>query len=61
MRKSSGCKTVISYAAMGIGIILTGLLLIPAGILAIMIYTVWTVTDRIVDRCNGEEENGFLL
>ena len=60
MRKSSGCKAVISYAAMGIGIILTGLL-IPAGILAIMIYTVWTVTDRIVDRCNGEEENGFLL
>ena len=46
---------------MGIGIILTGLLLIPAGIIAIMIYTVWTVTDRIVDRCNGEEENGFLL
>ena len=61
MRKSSGCKAVISYAAMGIGIILTGLLLIPAGILAIMIYTVWTVTDRIVDRRNGEEENGFLL
>ena len=61
MRKSSGCKAVISYAVMGIGTVLTGLLLIPAGILAIMIYIVWTVTDRIVDRCNGEEENGFLL
>ena len=61
MRKISDCKAVISYAAMGIGAVFTGLLLIPAGILAIMIYTVWTVTDRIADRCNGEEENGFLL
>lgn len=36
-------KAYIAYAAMGIGGAFTGILLIPTGILAVMIYTIWTI------------------
>lgn len=45
-------KTCIVYAAMGIGGVLTGILLIPMGILAVMIYTIWAIINYIVRWCD---------
>lgn len=40
------------YAAMGIGGVLTGILLIPIGILAILISFIWKFIDRIIRWCD---------
>lgn len=52
MRKIRKQKTYIAYAAMGIGSALTGILLIPMGILAVMIYTIWAIINHIVRWCD---------
>jgi len=55
MQKNRKHKTYIAYAAMGIGGIFTGILLIPAGILAGMIYIIWIIIDCIVRWCDKGE------
>ena len=52
MRKIRKHKTYIEYAAMSIGSVLTGILLIPIGILAVMIYTIWAIIIHIVRWCD---------
>ena len=50
--KARKYKTYIVYAAMGIGGALTGIMLIPIGILAVMIYTIWAIINHIVRWCD---------
>lgn len=38
----------MAYAAMGIGSVLIGILLIPTGILAGAIYIIWVAMDRML-------------
>ena len=45
---------------MGIGGIITGILLIPTGIFAIIIYTIWTIINRIVCWCDKGDKNNDL-
>lgn len=52
MRKNRKHKTYIVYAAMSIGGVLTGILLIPIGILAVMIYIIWAIINHIVRWCD---------
>ncbi len=60
MRKKRRIKTYFAYAVMGIGGIITGILLIPTGIFAIIIYTIWTIINRIVCWCDKGDKNNDL-
>lgn len=57
MRKNRRIKTYFAYVVMGIGGIITGLLLIPTGIFAIIIYTIWAIINRIVCWCDKGDKN----
>jgi hypothetical protein len=58
--KKRRIKTYFAFAAMGIGGIITGILLIPTGIFAIIIYTIWTIINRIVCWCDKGDKNNDL-
>ncbi len=48
-------RTWLAYAAMTIGGILAGILLIPTSILVGLIYCIYVVTDQFVRWCDKEE------
>lgn len=54
--KSFRIKTIISYLAMGINIILMGLL-IPIVILALLLSVIWAATDKFISWLEGVEKN----
>lgn len=53
--KSKKNRNWLAYAAMAIGGILAGILLIPTGFLVGLIYGIYVVTDRFVRWCDREE------
>ena len=60
MRKKRRIKTCFAYAVMGIGGIITGILLIPISIFAIIIYTIRAIVNRIVCWCDKGDKNNDL-
>ena len=39
-------RKCLSYAVIGISVILTGILVIPLGILLVLIFILWTAADK---------------
>ena len=56
MRKTERHKKLVVYAVMGIGGICIGILLIPTGIFAMLIYCIYKIMDRII-RWGDKYEN----
>ena len=52
-------NTLFQYAVLGIGLAFIGLLLIPIGILAVLTYLIWSITDRIIAWCEKGGRNGI--
>ncbi len=52
MRKTKWYRSFIAYAVMGIGGIFTGILLIPIGVFAMLIYCIWKIIDKIIRWCD---------
>ncbi|RGM19416.1 hypothetical protein DXC23_06720 [Eubacterium sp. OM08-24] len=52
-------KIYFRYAVLGISLAFICLLLIPIGILATLIYLIWSVTDRIIYWCEKGERDEF--
>lgn len=52
-------NTLFQYAVLGIGLAFIGLLLIPIGILAVLIYLIWSITDRIIAWGEKGGRNGI--
>lgn len=48
MRNWNKFKSICARIIMGTNAVLVGILLIPAGILFIIIYFIWEITDKIV-------------
>lgn len=46
--KKKAVRKVLSYAILSVGIGIIGILLIPAGIMFLLIYAAWSITDRIL-------------
>jgi len=46
--KKKDVRKVLSYAILSVGTGIIGMLLIPAGILFLLIYAAWRITDRIL-------------
>ncbi len=47
-KKKKAVRKVLSYAILSVGIGFIGILLIPTGILFLLIYVAWSITDRIL-------------
>lgn len=48
MRNWNKFKIICAHIIMGTDAVLVGILLIPVGILLIIIYFIWEITDKIV-------------
>jgi len=46
--KRKAVRKVLSYAILSVGLGLIGILLIPTGMLFLLIYAAWSITDRIL-------------
>ena len=41
-------RTILVHSVLGISIVLIGILLIPLGVLVVLIWSIWTITDKII-------------
>ncbi len=48
-------RKIVVYAVMGISGICIGILLIPTGIFAILIYCIYKIMDRVIRWCDKYE------